>query len=301
MWTKNNIPSQAGKTAIITGANSGIGYETALALYESGAHVILACRSLEKAGEAISKMQTHGGKGTLEGKVLDLESLKSVKEFAGTVLKEYANLAILVNNAGVMTPPASQTRDGLELQFGVNFLGHYALTACLYPLLAKTEDARIVTVTSLAYVSGAIDFANLRLEKPYDAFREYSQSKLADMLFSMELQRRIMANKDNVKSIAAHPGVTKTELSRHMSAEAYSDAVSRFGELMASWQGALPSLYAATAAEAAGGKLYGPDSEDGLRGYPARQAIAPNGLDEKTAEKLWETAAMLTGIHFLAQ
>ena len=110
-----------------------------------------------------------------------------------------------------------------------------------------------------------------------------------------------MANKDNVKSIAAHPGVTKTELSRHMSAEAYSDAVSRFGELMASWQGALPSLYAATAAEAAGGKLYGPDSEDGLRGYPARQAIAPNGLDEKTAEKLWETAAMLTGIHFLAQ
>ncbi|MDB5011578.1 MAG: short-chain dehydrogenase/reductase [Mucilaginibacter sp.] len=298
MWTKSNIPDQTGKTVIITGTNAGIGFETALALYEAGAHVIMACRNLKSAEQALIKIQEHKGTGTLETALLDLSSLTSVNQFAETFVQKHQQLHLLINNAGVMIPPASKTAEGYELQFGVNFLGHFALTGYLYPLLKTTSGSRIVTLSSLAYLNGVIDFDNLKSEKDYDAMREYCQSKLANLLFSVELQRRIIAAGDHTLSIAAQPGANKTELSRHMSDEAFNKAVERIGELMEPWQGALPSLYAAVADEVAGGKLYGPDRDGGYRGYPAEATITPNALDETVAQKLWNMAEQVTGVYY---
>ena len=298
MWTKENIPSQSGKTAIVTGANAGIGFETALALYAAGAHVVLACRDLKKADEASSRIKQQGGTGTLEVALLDLASLESVKQFAVTFSQTHQELHLLINNAGVMIPPASKTTEGYELQFGINFIGHFALTGQLYPLLNATSGSRIVTLSSLAYLYGKIDFDNLKSEKDYDPMREYQQSKLADTLFSIELQRRITAKGDQVLSIAAQPGANKTELSRHMSDEAYTAAVERVGELMEPWQGALPSLYAAVSDEAKGGALYGPDQDGGYRGYPAQAEITENALDQTVAKRLWDFATQATGISY---
>jgi NAD(P)-dependent dehydrogenase (short-subunit alcohol dehydrogenase family) len=298
MWTKNNIPDQTGKTVIVTGANAGIGYETALALYEAGAHVVLACRNLDNAQQALTRIKEYKGTGTLETALLDLSSLASVKQFAETFIQKHRQLQVLINNAGVMIPPASKTTEGYELQFGVNFIGHFALTGYLYPLLNATPGSRIVTVSSLAYLRGSIDFENLRSENSYDPMREYCQSKLADLLFSIELQRRITTANDQVCSIAVQPGANKTELSRHMTQEEFNTAVERFGTLMEPWQGALPSLYAAVAADATGGALYEPDSDGGVRGFPARATITANALDETVAQKLWNLAEQTTGIHF---
>ena len=298
MWTKNNIPDQTGKTIIVTGANAGIGFETALALYEAGAHVILACRNLKNAEQALLKMQERKARGSLEIALLDLSSLTSVKEFAETFKQKHKQLHVLINNAGVMIPPASKTAEGYELQFGVNFLGHFALSGYLYAVLKGTAGSRIVTVSSLAYLHGTIDFDNLKSEKSYEPMREYCQSKLAGVLFSLELQRRIAAAGNSVLSIAAQPGANKTNLSRYMSPQAYNKAIDRIGELMEPWQGALPSLYAAVAAEAAGGELYGPDKDGGYRGYPALATITPNALDESLAQKLWSLAVRVTGIDY---
>jgi len=298
MWTKNNITDQSGKTVIVTGANTGIGFETALALYEVGAHVVLACRNLEKAQEAATAIKEHTGTGTIEIALLNLANLEAVKEFAEDFIKNHQQLDVLINNAGVMIPPASKTDDGYELQFGVNFIGHFALTGYLYPLLKATPCSRIVTLSSMAYLRGAIDFDNLRSEKDYEPMREYSQSKLADLILSIELQRRITAAGDNVLSIAAQPGANKTELSRHMDPDAFKAAVERVGELMEPWQGALPSLYAAVAVDAEGGKLYGPDKDGGYRGYPAEAVITLNALDETVAKQLWNMAEEATGVYF---
>jgi len=298
MWTKNNMPDQSGKTVIVTGANAGIGFETALAFYQAGAHVILACRDLEKATQALNLILEQNGKGTLEVGLLDLTSLASVETFAKDFNQNHDQLNILINNAGVMTPPAAKTREGFELQFGVNFIGHFALTGHLYPLLNITQGARVVTLSSLAYLYGQIDFNNLRSENDYDAVREYQQSKLADIIFSIELQRRITAAGDHILSIAAQPGANKTELSRHMSDTAFREAVERIGELMDPWQGALPSLYAAVVDNVIPGGLYGPDKDGGYRGYPTQATIEANALDKDVAQKLWELAEQVTGIHY---
>lgn len=300
MWTKNNIPDLSGKTAIVTGANAGIGFETALGLYEAGAHVVLACRSSKNADQALAKIQATGGKGTLETGVLELSSLTSVKQFADTFLQNHMQLDVLINNAGVMTPPASKTAEGYELQFGVNFLGHFALTGHMYPLLNATSGSRIVTLSSLAYLNGAIEFDNLKSEKDYDAMREYCQSKLADLLFSVELQRRITATGGQTTSLGSHPGATMTELIRHMSEAEFNTALERFGTLMDAAQGALSTLYAAVADEATGGDFYAPDQDGGIRGYPTKAAIAPIALDEAVAQRLWGLAEEVTGIHYPA-
>lgn len=298
MWTKNNIPDQTGKTVIVTGANTGIGYETALALYEAGAHVILACRNLQNAADAIEKLKNTGGKGTLEPALLNLANLASVKQFAEDFLSKHEKLDLLINNAGVMIPPASKTDDGYELQFGVNFLGHFALTGHLYPILNATNGSRIVTLSSMAYLRGIIDFDNLKSEKDYDPMREYSQSKLGNLIFSIELQGRIAAVNGQTVSIAAQPGANKTELARHMDKDAYFQAVARVGELMDPRQGALPSLYAAVSPDAIPGALYGPDQDGGYRGYPAKAEITPNSLDQSVAKKLWDWAEDASGIHY---
>jgi len=300
MWTKENIPNQTGKTIIVTGANTGIGFETALALYEAGAHVILACRSLENAENAITKIKVQKGFGTLEAGVLDLSSAASIKQFAETFIKTHDKLDVLLNNAGVMIPPASKTTEGYELQFGVNFIGHFALTGYLYPLLKATPGSRVVTLSSVAYLTGVIDFDNLKSEIDYDPMREYRQSKLADMLLSVELQRRITAAGDNVVSLAAQPGANNTDLSRHMNAEAFNTAVERIGGLMEPWQGALPSLYAATSPDVVAGGFYEPDGENGYKGYPTQSPIAPHALDEAVAKRLWELAEQATGVYYPA-
>jgi NAD(P)-dependent dehydrogenase (short-subunit alcohol dehydrogenase family) len=298
MWTKDNIPDQTGKTIMVTGANAGIGFETALALYEAGAHVVLAGRNLESMQRASLAIKEQKGSGSLEIGLLDLASLTSIKQFADTFLQTHKQLHVLINNAGVMIPPASKTVDGFELQFGVNFIGHFALTGYLYPFLKATPDARIVTVSSMAYLRGSINFDNLHSEQSYDAMREYAQSKLANILFSIELQRRIIAANDPVVSIAAQPGANKTELTRHMSQDDYTAAVARVGELMEPWQGALPSLYAAVSPAAKAGAFYSPDQDGGYRGFPAEAAIAPHGLDETVASKLWDLAEEVTSVRF---
>ena len=292
------MPDQTGKTTLVTGANAGIGFETALALYEAGAHVILACRSQKNADEALHKLQQQPGKGTLETGILDLSSLISINQFAETFLNQHQQLHILINNAGVMIPPASKTAEGFELQFGVNFIGHFALTGYLYPLLKATPGSRIVTVSSMAYLRGKIDFDNLRSEIDYDPMREYCQSKLANMLFSIELQRRISAAGDSVLSVAAQPGANKTELARHMSEDAYTAAVERTGPLMEAWQGALPSLYAAVSPDVVAGGFYSPDQDGGYRGFPAQETIAPHALDPAVAKKLWDFAEEVTSIQY---
>lgn len=298
MWTKENIPDQSGRQVIVTGANAGIGYETALALYEKGATVTLACRNMDSARKAMAQLKQLKAPGEIEVALLNLTSLTSVKQFASAFSETHARLDLLINNAGVMVPPLLKTEEGFELQFGVNFIGHFALTGLLYPLLRSTEGSRIVTVSSMAYLRGRIDFKNLRAEKDYDPMREYCQSKLADILLSVELDRRIGKSDDRVISTAAQPGANKTTLARYMSQEEYAAAVERIGELMDPWQGALPSLMAAVSEEAEGGELFSPDSDGGYRGYPEKTEIEPHGLDQVVASQLWQLAEEVTGIRF---
>lgn len=297
MWTTENMPDQSGKTAIVTGANTGIGYETALALYKAGANVIIACRDQSKAEEALGRIAVSSGKGSLEIGLLDLASLQSIHSFTKNFAEKHDKLDLLINNAAVMMPPSAKTEEGFELQFGVNFIGHFALTGLLYPILKQTSGSRIVTVSSLAYLRGSINFENLKSEQSYDPVREYAQSKLANILLALELQRRIAKTGDKLVSIAAQPGANNTDLARHMSEEAYNAALERFGKLMEPWQGALPSLYAATSPDAEAAALYSPDNQ-GISGYPAKDTIQPHGLDEEVAKKLWEYAEKATGISF---
>lgn len=292
------MPEQTGKVVIVTGANTGLGLETALAFYEKGAHVVLACRTQEKADQTVKKLMQSGGTGLLESAVLDLSDLKLVEKFADRFTASHTSLDVLINNAGVMIPPASKTEQGFELQFGVNFLGHFALTGHLYPLLKNTPGSRVVTISSGAYHQGSIDFDNLKSEKSYEPGREYSQSKLANLLFSTELDRRIRMAGDQVAAIAAQPGANKTDLSRHMTTQQYKDAVAYVGELMEPWQGALSGLYAAADTAARSGKFYGPDQDGGYRGYPAEWPLAANARDETAAARLWQLAELETGLYY---
>jgi len=292
------MPSLTGKTAIVTGANTGLGFETALALYQAGAHVVLVCRSHQKAVATLARLQKQSGAGTLEPAVLDLSNLSTINQFADAWLQTHDQLHLLINNAGVATPPAAKTAEGYELQFGVNFLGHFALTGRLYSLLRATTGSRIVTLSSNGYQGARIAFDNLKSEVSYDPLREYRQSKLANLLFSVELDRRIREKGDAVVSVAVQPGANKTELTRHLSAEDVAIGVQRLGEFMEPWQGALSILYAAVSPAVSGGHLYGPDQEGGFRGYPGEAVIAPNALDEAVARQLWQVAEQITGVPF---
>ncbi len=293
MWTKNNIPDLSGKIAIVTGSNTGIGFETAKALYAAGAQVIIAARDVEKAKNAIQIIQSDtAGTGTLDYGKLDLANIGQVREFADLFMQKHTKLDILVNNAGVMVPPAAKTDDGFELQFGVNFMGHFALTGYLLPLLKQAANARVVTLSSgAATLVDSIDFDNLRLEKSYDEWREYAVSKLADILFSYELDRRFRNARMPAIAVAVHPGVTRTDLQRNIPDENLEGMFAAFDQVMDPWQGALPSLFAATDASVEGGKFYGPDGPKEYAGYPAlsnHHTAAMN--DEALAKRLWDYA-----------
>lgn len=303
MWTKQNIPDLTGKIAIVTGSNTGIGYEMAKALYEAGAHVTIAARSSEKAKAAMEAIEaTTSGKGKITIGILNLASLEAVKVFADTFKSDHQQLDILINNAGVMIPPPSRTEEGFELQFGVNFLGHYALTGHLMPLLNQSVGSRVVTVSSGAAIHAAgIDFENLKLEKPYDAWREYAVSKLANILFAYEFNRKLQSINSGIISMAVHPGVTRTDLQRNIPQAELERLLKQFNVVMEAWQGALPALFAATDPSAVGGAFYAPNGENEYSGYPAlSQYNTPAMHDKVLAEKLWSYAATVTGVNYPA-
>ena len=281
------------KVAVVTGANSGIGYETALDLYRKGAKVYVASRNEEKALAAIARMEAESGDGQLIYAHLDLASLGSVRAFADRVLREASRLDFLVNNAGVMIPPPAKTEDGFELQFGVNFVGHFALTGHLFELLAAAPGARVVTLSSLAHRGAGIDFDNFRLEKDYVEWREYGQSKLADLAFALEFDRRLRGGGYDVKSLAAHPGYSKTELQVNMDEDVLASL-----ELMTAEDGAQPTLAACLRADAEGGQYWGPDGPDEQKGRPALAKVDEAALDRDRNARLWGWAKEATGTEF---
>ncbi len=283
----------SGKTAIVTGSNTGIGYETALDLYKKGAKVYVACRNQEKAMKAIQKMKADGGTGELVYEHLDLASLRSVKAFADNVIQAESSLDLLVNNAGIMIPPPSKTEDGFEIQFGVNFVGHFALTGHLFNLLESTRGSRVVTLSSIAHRGSAIDFDNFRLEKEYNNWREYGQSKLADIIFALEFDKRLKSNGSQIKSLAAHPGFSKTDLQVHMDKDMLASL-----DLMTAKEGAQPILAACLREDAKGGQYWGPDGYNEQKGKPALAKIDAAALDETLNAKLWDWAKETTKVNF---
>ncbi len=248
-WTIEHIPDQTGKVAIVTGANSGIGYETARALAHKGATAILACRNEQKGQAAADQIQSEGPKGTAVFMQLDLSDLASVRGFVAEFNGRYNRLDLLINNAGVMIPPFGKTADGFELQFGVNHLGHFALTSLLLEKILTTPHSRIVTISSIMHKRGKIDFANLNSENGYDRNAAYGQSKLANLLFTYELHRKLEAAKNGTMAVAAHPGWTATNLQKH------SGPINFFNRFLAQSpeMGALPTLLAATGPDVQGG------------------------------------------------
>lgn len=283
----------SGKTAIVTGSNTGLGFETALDLYQRGAKVYVACRNEEKGLDAIERMKAISDGGELVYGRLDLASLSSVKEFAEKVITTESRLDLLVNNAGVMIPPPSKSEDGFELQFGVNFIGHFALTGHLFNLLESTTGSRVVTLSSIAHRGAVIDFDNFRLEKSYNNWREYGQSKLADLIFVLEFEKRLRNNGCNIMSLAAHPGFSKTDLQKYMDKDMLDSL-----ELMTAKEGAQPTLAACLRPDAKGGQYWGPDGPNEQKGKPALAKIDLVALDEKLNAKLWDWAKKITAVNF---
>jgi NAD(P)-dependent dehydrogenase (short-subunit alcohol dehydrogenase family) len=293
-WSEADIPDQSGRTAVVTGANSGIGYETARALAAKGARVVLACRSEDKGRDAEQRVRRAVPEADVRFEPLDLGSLASVRRFAEKLAAEEPRLDLLVNNAGVMMTPRGKTADGFETQFGTNHLGHFALTGLLLDKLRRAPGARVVNVSSLIHFQGRIDFDDLQAERSYDPTRAYGQSKLANLLFTRELTRRFQAAGVSALSAAAHPGSTRTELQRHSRLMAL--AVRLLSQLPP--QGALPSLYAATAPDVRGGEYFGPSRMFGMLGPPERARSSPRSQDAAAARRLWEVSEQLTGVAF---
>jgi len=292
-WTVDQIPDQSGRTAIVTGANTGIGFEAALALSRKGARVILACRSPERGRDALDRIHAAvpGAPASLEA--LDLADLDGVRGFASRVRDAHDRLDLLILNAGVMVPPESTTRQGFELQLGVNHLGHFALTGLLLPLVMGTDRSRVVTVSSTAARMGRMDFDDLHFRKRgYAAARAYGQSKLANQLFALELHRRLSAAGSTTLSTAAHPGWTATDLQR--TAPLFRLLNPLFA--MKPPQGALPTLRAATDPDARGGDYFGPDGLLQARGYPVRVEMVERARDPDDAARLWEISEASTGV-----
>lgn len=283
----------SGKTAIVTGSNTGLGFETALELYQRGAKVFVSCRNETKGLEAIERMRSISKGGELEFAQLDLSSLESVKEFSEKINRTESRLDFLINNAGVMIPPPSKSKEGYELQFGVNFIGHFALTGYLFNLLERTVGSRIVTLSSIAHRGAVIDFDNFRLEKQYSTWREYGQSKLADLIFALELEKRLRKNGYQTISLAAHPGFSKTDLQKYMDKDMLNSL-----ELMTAKEGAQPILAACLRPDAKGGQYWGPDGYNEQKGKPALAKIDKAALDENLNAKLWDWAKNVTSVNF---
>lgn len=305
-WTAAEIPPQAGKLALVTGANSGIGFHTALQLARARCAVILGCRDRVRGDAARTRILSQVPAAHVEVLTLDLASLESVRAAAGQFLSTGQHLDLLINNAGVLAPPHRQlTRDGFELQFGTNHLGHFALTGLLLPALLSpgAASSRIVTVSSIAHRGATMDFTNLQWERGYRPWPAYRRSKLANLLFGFELQRRLERAQARACSVVVHPGVSNTNLfaagpgqGRGLIARLTPFFIALFAQSDA--QGALPTLYAATAPEIRGGRFYGCDGFREMRGYPVEVRAETQAYDEAMAARLWEVSESLTGVSY---
>jgi NAD(P)-dependent dehydrogenase (short-subunit alcohol dehydrogenase family) len=301
-WSTNDMPSQKGRIVLVTGGTSGMGYEDALALARAGAEVIIAARNPERGAEAIKRIREVVPDAKLQFESVDLANLSSVRGLAERLNQRLPRLDVLINNAAIMAPPERGTSaDGFELQLATNYLGHFALTGLLVPLLRQSDDPRVVSLSSIAATRGAVNFDDLQAEQKYDPYAAYAQSKLAVLQWSFALQRRSDAQKWGIRSIAAHPGVAVTEL------VARGPGVnSEFGQRWAkdreayhsAAQGALPTLYAATAEQAVGGAYYGPTGDDEKRGPLGFAKTPPAATNEADAERLWATSERLTGVTY---
>lgn len=304
-WTAEDMPPQRGRTAVVTGA-AGLGFETARALARAGAQVIVASRNPQTGAEAIARIKGETPSALIRFEAVDLGDLGSVAALAGRLRDQMQGLDLLINNAGVMTPPRRmETADGFELQFGANYLGHFALTALLLPLLMNSRQARVVTVSSVAARQGRIEFSDLQAREGYNPMLVYAQSKLACLMFAQELQRRSQTRGWGVTSMAAHPGISRTRLLYNA-----PGGPTRLRRTLRAllWfmfqpapQGALPQLFAATASAAKGGAYYGPDGFAELNGFPTEARIPQPATDKAACVRLWEVSEDLTGVRFPAK
>jgi NAD(P)-dependent dehydrogenase (short-subunit alcohol dehydrogenase family) len=301
IWTTNDIPSQRGRTIVVTGTG-GLGFETASALARAGGEVIIAGRNAAKGAEAVDRIRRGEPSATIGFEAVDLGSLASVAAFGRRLGASRRSIDVLINNAGVMTPPRRETtEDGFELQFGTNHLGHFALTSHLLPLLRRGMNPRVVSLSSVAARQGAIDFDDLQAERSYKPMPVYAQSKLACLMFAFELQRRSEAAGWGITSIAAHPGIARTDL-LHNAPGRYSAAGLARSLLwflfQPAAQGALPTLFAATSPDARPGGYYGPDRLSETRGHPNDAKPPKQALETHVAGRLWEVSSALTGVTF---
>jgi NAD(P)-dependent dehydrogenase (short-subunit alcohol dehydrogenase family) len=297
-WSVQDMPDQSGRVVVITGANSGIGYESAVALAAKGAQVVMACRSMDKAERARQALLMRVPNASLSILQLDLGTLKSIHQFAGAFHQRYERLDILMNNAGIMAPPYAVTEDGFESQTGTNHLGHFALTGLLLPKLLQTPKSRVVTVSSYANLFGWINFNDLQSKKQYIGWLAYCQSKLANLLFARHLQHKLAAAEAGVISVAVHPGHVVTNLQTHP-----ANLLDAIMLRLANWTMGMPvevgaryQLYAATAPEVQGGEFYGPRYL--IRGEVARAGLTRRARDQQSAARLWQLSEQLTGVRY---
>jgi NAD(P)-dependent dehydrogenase (short-subunit alcohol dehydrogenase family) len=303
-WTPRQIPSQQGRLAIVTGANSGIGYQTAKYLARAGATVILACRHRERGETARALIVAGQPAAKVEMRVLDVADLDSVRRFAAEFLSEDRPLDLLINNAGVMAIPERHTTpQGFEMQFGTNHLGHFALTGLLLPALLRRPESRVVTVASIAHKGGRLNFDDLNAERSYDPRGAYQQSKLANLVFGLEFDRRLRAHARKTASVIAHPGVAVTNIvSNGMGTGLKGRIVNALLPFVAQSddRGSWPLVYAATSPDAHGGGYYGPDGIAEIKGAPTEVKPKPHALDPATGKRLWEVSEELTGVRYAA-
>jgi len=297
-WTADRIADQSGRTFVITGGNSGLGFETARELAAHGARVLLTARSAAKGEAAVARLTAAQPTAAVEFRLLDLADLDSVRAFAATIVGDGTAVDVLIDNAGVMYPPRGLTAQGFETQFATNHLGHFALTGLLFDTIRRGRDPRVVTVTSSEHKGGSIHFGDLTGEKSYTPRSFYQQSKFANVLFGLELDRRVRAAGIDVRSILAHPGYSATSLQSTGPTGLAKQLMKITNPLVAqsAQMGALPELYAAVAPEAESGRFYGPDGFLELRGHPTEvQPVAAAG-NKETARRLWEVSERLTGV-----
>jgi NAD(P)-dependent dehydrogenase (short-subunit alcohol dehydrogenase family) len=299
-WTTSDIPDQSGRVAVVTGANTGLGYHTAAALAVTGARVVLAVRDLEKGNLALARIVAADPHADVTLQELDLSSLASVRAAAAALRKAYPRIDLLINNAGVMWTPKQLTADGFEMQFGTNHLGHFALTGLLLDNLLPVRGSRVVTVSSTGHrFRAAIHFDDLQSEQSYDRFAAYGQSKLANLLFTYELQRRLADHHKNTIAVAAHPGGSNTELGRN-APMLLRPLFGLVGPVLfqGAAMGALPTLRAATDPNVAGGQYYGPDGLGEQRGHPRLVSSSAQSHDEDLQHRLWAVSEELTGVTY---
>jgi len=295
-WSIDQIPSQLGKVAIVTGANNGIGYEVTLGLVKKDYEVIMACRNMQKAEEAKAKILHIYPKAKINPIKIDTSSLFEVKKFADEFQAHYNELHLLVNNAGIMMSPYKVTEAGFENQFATNYIGHFALTGLLLPMLTSTSGSRVVTLSSLSYKWAEIQFDDFHANKGYSKIKAYGQSKRACLMFAFELQRRLIAANYDTLSIAAHPGLSKTNLDQY-----YPALIRPLGNLFLqpAERGALPVLYAALDKNINGGEFIGPDGFQQMRGYPTKVDADEYSNNKEVAKCLWSESEKMTNVFYL--